>query len=141
MSFEATSFRPLARGGWGGRAASHFRGELARGKAALGLPVKDPQVLGPSWRGQIGTVVYRSAGVTVNYAISGVTRDSVGAALGNCRVELFVTALDVSIAETVSDASGNFRFANPGTGPFYIVAYKAGGADVAGTTVNTLVAT
>jgi hypothetical protein len=67
-----------------------------------------------------------------------VTRDSAGLALGNCRVELFVTARDVAIAEVVSDAAGNFAFDMPGTGPFYLVAYKAGSPDIAGTTVNTL---
>jgi hypothetical protein len=40
----------------------------------------------------------------------------------------------------LSDALGNFTFDNPGSGPFYIVAYKVGSPDVAGTTVNTLTA-
>jgi hypothetical protein len=73
-----------------------------------------------------------------NRAIVGVSRDSTGAALASCRVELFGTGSDQIIAETVSDAGGNFTFGNPGTGPFYIVAYKTGSPDVAGTTVNTL---
>ena len=73
-----------------------------------------------------------------NRAIVGVSRDSTGTALGTCRLELFVTGGDGWVAEAISDASGNFAFGNPGTGPFYIVAYKAGSPDVAGTTVNTL---
>lgn len=73
-----------------------------------------------------------------NRKIAGVSRDSAGVVLGTCRVELFATGSDQSIAETVSDAGGNFEFGNPGTGPFYIVAYKAGSPDLAGTTVNTL---
>jgi hypothetical protein len=89
-------------------------------------------------RGQVGTVIYRSPGGYANFRISGVTRDSAGVALGTCRVELYPTGRDVSIAETTSDASGNFFFDMPGTGPFYLVAYKAGSPDVAGTTVNTL---
>jgi hypothetical protein len=123
--------------GWGGKAASHWRGQLT-GTDTLGPATQDPQVLGPSWRGQVGTIVYRSPGVAVNFAITGVTRDSGGAVLGTCRVELFVTSRDVSIAETVSDTSGNFTFGMPGTGPFYLVAYKVGSPDVAGTTVNTI---
>ena len=73
-----------------------------------------------------------------NRAITGVTRDSTGAVLANCHVDLFISNADVLRAETTSDASGNFSFGNPGTGPFYIVAYKTGSPDVAGTTANTL---
>jgi hypothetical protein len=135
MSYAPTSFRHLARGGWGGRAAGHFRGLLTIDTPHAG---EDPQVLSASGRGQVGTVVYRSPGAAVNFSIIGVTRDSAGAILGACRVELYPTARDVSIAETVSDGSGNFAFDMPGTGPFYLVAYKQGSPDVAGTTVNTI---
>ena len=72
-----------------------------------------------------------------NRALAGITRDSAGAVLANCEVVLYTT-IDNVIASMYSDDSGNFSFQNPGTGPFYIVAYKAGGPDVAGTTVNTL---
>ena len=64
-------------------------------------------------------------------------KDSAGAVLGNVEVVLYST-IDVVIGSQYSDASGNFSFQNPGTGPFYIVAYKTGSPDVAGTTVNTL---
>ena len=77
---------------------------------------------------------------TKNETISGVTRDSAGAALGACIVQLFRTPSDSAAQEIISDASGNFSFDNPGSGPFYIVAYKAGAPDLAGTTVNTIVA-
>ena len=129
MSFAPTAFRQFARGGFGGRAASHFRG----------LQAIDTQGRGQG-RGQVGTVVYRSPGVNKNNFITGVSRDSTGAPLGNCDLDLYITHVDVLAAQTTSDASGNFTFANPGSGPFYIVAYKTGSPDVAGTTVNTLVA-
>lgn len=77
---------------------------------------------------------------TSNTFIAGQTRDSTGAPLGSCVVILLLTGGDVAVAKAVSDASGNYRFDNPGSGPFYIVAYKPGSPDVAGTTVNTLVA-
>lgn len=77
---------------------------------------------------------------TKNEAIGGVTRDADGAALGNCVVQLFRTPSDSLVVEKVSDASGNYLFENPGSGPFYVVAYKQGTPDTAGTTVNTLVA-
>ena len=72
-----------------------------------------------------------------NRALAGISRDSTGAALGLCAIDLFASS-DLVVASTISDAAGNYSFVNPGTGPFYIVAYKAGSPDVAGTTVNTL---
>lgn len=133
MSDMPTSFRPFARMGFGGRAASHFRGTIQTdNQNQTGRTVVS--------RGQVGTVIFRSPGVTINYAISGVTRDSSGSILGNCRIELFISGSEINVKETISDASGNFRFDNPGTGPFYIVAYKTGSPDVAGTTVQTLTA-
>lgn len=75
-----------------------------------------------------------------NPVITGVTRDSAGVALGNCVVQLFRTLDDQIMFESVSDGSGNYTVHAIGSGPFYIVAYKAGSPDVAGTTVNTLTA-
>lgn len=76
-----------------------------------------------------------------NDFITGVTRDSTGVVLAGCTVDLFRTPNDACVASTVSDQSGNYSFANPGSGPFFLVAYKAGSPDVAGTTVNTVTAT
>jgi hypothetical protein len=82
---------------------------------------------------------FRSNSFSVyNAAISGVTKDSTGATLGNCVVDLIITSGDLFATTTTSDASGNFTIYPTVTGPFYIVAYKAGSPDVAGTTVNTL---
>ena len=75
-----------------------------------------------------------------NSSIIGVTRDSAGVVLGSCQVDLF-SSIDVVIASVISDVSGNFSFSNPGTGPFYIVAYRTGAPDVAGVSVNTLLPT
>jgi hypothetical protein len=74
-------------------------------------------------------------------AITGVTRDSTGAVLGSCTVHLFRTSDDVKVDTTTSDASGNYSFVRIADATtYYCVAYKAGSPDVAGTTVNTLVA-
>ena len=75
-----------------------------------------------------------------NSALAGITRDSTGAVLGLVQVDLF-SSLDLVINRTVSDAAGNFTFSNPGTGPFYLIAYKPGAPDVAGTSVDTLLPT
>lgn len=73
------------------------------------------------------------------FAIIGVTKDSTGAALGSCRVVLFRTVDDSIAAQTVSDASGNYRVDASPAIAHYAVAYKAGAPDVSGVTVNTLV--
>jgi hypothetical protein len=78
---------------------------------------------------------------TYNPTITGVTKDSTGAALAGCVVQLFRTADDVWRSETVSDANGVYVLYPDVGGPFYLVAYKAGAPDVAGTTVNTLLPT
>lgn len=113
--------------GWGGSAASHFRGTQAQWPGINGVQ-------------PLGTVIYRSTGVKKNNFVTGVTRDSTGAAVGSCSLDLYMTGVDMLAQQTVSNASGNFTFSNPGSGPFYIVAYKVGAPDLAGTTVNTLIA-
>lgn len=85
-------------------------------------------------------MLFRSKKFVGNFGVSGVTKDSTGAVLGNCTVKLFQTADDVMVAQTVSDASGNYTVML-GYSSFlfyYLVVYKAGSPDVAGTTVNTL---
>ncbi len=80
--------------------------------------------------------------VELIYLIAGVTRDSGGAPLGSCVIQLFRTSDDAIIEEKTSAGDGSFSFTVPnGITQYYIVAYKAGSPDVAGTTVNTLVGT
>jgi hypothetical protein len=83
--------------------------------------------------------IFRSPSFTTqDFFISGITKDSTGTPLGICVCDLFRTETDIKIATTVSDSSGNYLFqVQPGIS-FYIVAYKAGAPDLAGTTVNTL---
>lgn len=75
---------------------------------------------------------------TVNPRITGVTRDSTLAVLASCVVQLFRTVDDQILFESISDGAGDYELTALGSGPFYIVAYKAGSPDVMGTTVNTL---
>jgi hypothetical protein len=75
-----------------------------------------------------------------NATIVGATMDSASSPLAGCTVQLFRTVDDAFIAETISDGSGNYVLTPTVSGPFYVVAYKAGSPDVAGTTVNTLTA-
>lgn len=74
------------------------------------------------------------------FHIAGVTKSSTGTALASCTVKLYRTSDDVLIATTTSDGSGNYSFPIGNTSTqFYLVAYKAGSPDVAGTSVNTIV--
>lgn len=97
-----------------------------------------PMVLGLVGKFRINGPLYPTYAPTV-LRITGVTRDSTGAALASCTVKLFRTADDVVMAATVSDASGNYEFRVGSLDACYAVSYKAGSPDVTGATVNTLV--
>jgi len=75
-----------------------------------------------------------------NPSLTGISRDNTGAALGGCTVKLFRTWDDVMIASAVSDGSGSYTLFPASSGPYYLVEYKAGAPDVAGTSRNDLVA-
>lgn len=74
-----------------------------------------------------------------NFTITGVTKDSSGNPLGSCTVRLFNSATNVLAQTVTSDGSGNYSFIVDKTQAWYVVAYKAGAPDTAGTTVNTVV--
>ena len=75
--------------------------------------------------------------------IVGQTLDSGGNPLANANVEGFVTSTNQPVGVVQSDSAGYFRLPTPyGTGVAqYLVCYKAGSPDVAGTSVNTLLPT
>ena len=119
MSFDAQRWRLFARGGGGGQV--DFRGPITTQRSGL-----------------IGSVFPRLQGAWANQSLVGVTYKSDGSVSASVAVALVLTSNNVVVAQTVSDASGNFRFDNPGTGPYYCTMYLAGAPDFAGTTVNTL---
>lgn len=72
--------------------------------------------------------------------IFGTTKDGAGAALGGCTVHLFRTVDDVEMGIVVSDGSGNYEFRSASLSTqYYVLAYKPGSPDLAGTTLNTLI--
>lgn len=120
---------PINRGA--GRAGNQGRGVLA----IPGLRLSSTLVGRTGPRGR----PFRSRPFsTTSVSITGVTRDSTGAVLASCVVQLFRTVDDAIQLETASDGSGAFVFYPGVGGPFYLVAYKAGAPDLAGTTVNTV---
>lgn len=72
--------------------------------------------------------------------IFGITKDSTGAVLGSCTVQLFETETERFVETKASDAiTGEYEFRSAALSTaYFVVAYKAGAPDVAGTTVNTL---
>ena len=140
MSAVPTTFRPLARMGWGGRAASHFRGVIAVDSPSKSNDVEDPQILGIFYYGQVGSVIHRAVGKAANLVLTGITRDFAGVALGGCTVELFQSGGAILTGRVTSDGAGVYAFFNPGSGPFFIRAYKDGAPDLAGVSGRSLTA-
>lgn len=86
----------------------------------------------------VADVFNRSTGL-LRTVFSGISRDSTGVVLGNCTVLLFRTSDNVLMAQTTSDALGAWTIdVMLVGGPFFLVEYKAGAPDVAGTSLNTL---
>jgi hypothetical protein len=81
------------------------------------------------------------------FAIAGVTYDSAGAALANCRVVALETgrmAMDLQeaeVGETISDGSGNYSIPVGLNTAYQLTGYKPGAPDVAGITRNDVVPT
>lgn len=83
-------------------------------------------------------------GSAVRWLITGMTRDSTGAALGACRV----VVLEVGrvqkdgapvVAETISDGGGNYSVEVPLNVAYQVMAYKTGSPDTGGVSLNTVV--
>ncbi len=72
------------------------------------------------------------------YSITGISRDANGAALAGCTVKLFRTVDDSLVNQATSDANGIYTTPASPLFTHYVVSYKSGSPDVAGTTVNTL---
>jgi hypothetical protein len=106
----------------------------------LGIPGKRFAAPRPNKGGQIvvGARPFRSPKGYLNMVLSGVSRDSAGAALGFCRVMIFATSDNSFVGETTSDASGNWSFSTATRGgPFFFVEYLIGAPDRFGTSLNT----
>lgn len=83
--------------------------------------------------------VYNRVIGTLNMSLSGVSKNAAGEPLGFCQILVFRTEDKSLVAETVSDAAGIWSVPLMKGGPFFLVEYKAGAPDVAGTSLNTLV--
>jgi len=75
--------------------------------------------------------------------LRGTVQDSVGSPVAGALVQGFVTSTDAYVGEVQSNLDGTYVLGTetlPGVA-HYLVAYKPGSPDIAGTTVNTLTST
>ena len=75
--------------------------------------------------------------------ILGTCVDNLDAPVANAIVQCFATTTDLLTGEVTANTDGTYAVPTPYVSPaqHYLVAYKAGSPDIAGTTVNTLTAT
>ena len=75
--------------------------------------------------------------------LCGTCKDSGGTPVANAIVQAFVTATDAFAGEVAGNTDGTYTLGveQSKATPHYLVAYKAGSPDIAGTTVNTLLPT
>lgn len=74
--------------------------------------------------------------------IMGRCKDSDGNGVSGATVQGFVTATDTFERETTANSNGDYELGTQWAGvQHYLVAYRAGAPDIAGTTVNTLTPT
>jgi hypothetical protein len=104
----------------------------------LGMDASGGELLSAVWSGQ----PEYASGASGFYGIAGVTRDVYGTVITGALVRLFRTSDSLLVATVVSDAvDGEFMLPTPYyPDAHYVVASKSGTPDVAGTSVQTLVA-
>lgn len=73
----------------------------------------------------------------------GTCLDSLSVVVANATVQAFVTATDAFAGEVQGNTDGTYTLGveQASSTPHYLVAYKVGSPDIAGTTVNTLTPT
>lgn len=75
--------------------------------------------------------------------IRGTCKDASGTPVANAIVQGYVTATDAYVGEVQANNDGTYALGveQAKSTPHYLVAYKTGSPDIAGTTVNTLLPT
>lgn len=103
---------------------------MPRNKRTKGVGATDIRVTG------VGT----RTTAPVSYTIDGYTKDGNGVILPNASVFLFRTDTKAYVGATTSDVNGYYTFTvDNNTVEYFLVGYKDGAPDLAGTTIKTLV--
>jgi hypothetical protein len=97
----------------------------------------------PAWFAAFEPFSRDGEGTQSKNFIRGTCKDSGGIAVANATVQAFVTATDAFAGEVAGNTDGTYVLGveQAKTTPHYLVAYKTGSPDIAGTTVNTLLPT
>lgn len=99
------------------------------------------QCLG-QYNGDYEPISCDSPGTASRKFIMGTCKDISSVPVSGAIVQGFRTVDDVYVGEITADSNGKYEFGTPHVGlQHYLVAYRAGSPDIAGTTVNTLVPT
>jgi hypothetical protein len=122
------------------RLRSRFQRSMIANNAVICTPCG---AIYPFDTGLSGQLINNFVQNTARFQITGVTRDSAGATLGNCRVVMLeVARISVNgtpvVAETISDGSGNYTIEVALNTAHQGIAYKDGSPDVAGISIDTL---
>jgi len=70
--------------------------------------------------------------------VTGITIDQLGARLPGCTVKAFNSVTNVFVTSTISDGSGVYTMTLPKGSTYFLIAYKVGSPDRAGTSVQTI---
>jgi hypothetical protein len=112
-----------------------------------------PSQIGQALSPNLDRIIHRPAvevhwnGAMSAWIISGITKDSTSTPIAGVTVKAYRTAADVNNSlnadlqegpAVVSDAAGNYTVCLTNQDAHYLVGYKAGSPDIAGTTLNTL---
>lgn len=110
-------------------------GDIGQGYIAIGQDLSNSGMFEPFSRDGDGTQ-------SRNF-LRGVCKDSTSTIVANAIVQGFVTGTDVFVGEVTGGEDGTYLLGTEQlkTTPHYLVAYKPGSPDIAGTTVNTLLPT
>ena len=100
----------------------------------FGDPAGQSVFRGASW----GNKLAPWRGSTNWKRITGITKDINDAVVGGATVKVYRTFDDSLLGTTVSAADGAYEIGVSDLFNCYLVAYKAGSPDIAGTTVNTV---
>jgi hypothetical protein len=83
---------------------------------------------------------YDESGGQQQKKIIGTTLDASGNPLASCVIQCYLTSNDVFVGQVTSDSGGYYELPSYFSAQtHYLVAYKPGAPDVAGTSVNTIV--
>lgn len=109
-------------------------GDRAEGFCLFGQDMADTDWWSPNQRAARGNGAQKF--------IMGSCKDSGGSPVSGAVVQCFLTANDTLVSEVTSNTNGTYEAPTvyPGAA-HYLVAYRPGSPDIAGTTVNTLTGT